>query len=662
MSHIFSLPAATDSTARASYARRRVFRPSDAALAALLSDILRGMRIVADFFIIALAYVASASLLKNYTTVPMDMAPLLRFLPIALVLKGMTMWYFGVFRSSLRHVGIPDVLGLVYAMTSSSAILVIATRWASNNVTVPGAFLVLDGALATLALMTVHVAPRIYCSEKARRQQGSRKVVVIGGGDGGASILRQLLMEPHSPIRPVAVIDDDPAKTGTRICGVTVMGNLSRLRDVVSKHRVSEILICIPSATRQQMGRILGVCRQCGVPVKTLPSLADLVSHTVSLRDLQGVAIEDVLQRERVTPDVKLTKNLLGGKTVLVTGAGGSIGSELCLQIAAAEPKRLILLDKSENSLFYSHLAVLEKYPGVDAVPCLADITDAKLLRTIFARERPTLVFHAAAFKHVGMMQLHPEEAIRNNVLGTRNVAAMAAEFGIERFVNVSTDKAVNPSCYMGLSKKLAEMTVKRYGDLQSAKFLNVRFGNVAGSSGSVLRLFSDQISKGGPIRVTDPRATRFFMSIPEAVYLILCAAARGKSGETYIFDMGKPINIYQLARTMSLLSGYTPEEEVPIEFIGLRDGEKVHEELWEPWEHPQQTENPSLCVLKGRNPNPIDVASALQRFEELLAEQEREQLVSYIDELLPAFAENRIPHFRVNDYSTPVAGNGVPV
>src|SRR5882724_3391815 len=649
MSNTFSFPAASKSSANLS---RRANVRIDSGFAAALPNILRGLRIAADLGGVALAYTVSTSLLKNYTNVPMNTTVLLSFLPVVIAVKALTLSYFGALRCSLRHAGIPDFLALAYSAVTSGLLLFAVTRLAGDQVAVPGIFLALDGAMTTGLLTVGHLSVRVYASERSRLQKCARKVVVIGAGDGGASIVRQLLMDQNTPIRPVAVVDDDAAKVGTSICGVPVVGDLRRLQRVVSSTRAAEVLICIPSATRSQMGRILAVCRKCGVPVRSLPTLRNLVDHTVSLGDLQRIQIEDVLQRERIAPDTRLAKRLLGGKTVLVTGAGGSIGSELCLQIAAAGPERMILVDKSENNLFYSHLAVMEKFPNAVAELCLTDITNMDVLRAVFDRARPSLVFHAAAFKHVGMMQLHPQEAIRNNVLGTRNVASLAAEYGAERMVNVSTDKAVNPSCYMGLSKKLAELTVKHFGETHKTKFLNVRFGNVAGSSGSVLRLFSDQINKGGPIRVTDPRATRFFMSIPEAVYLILCAAARGKGGETYIFDMGEPVNIYQLARTMSLFSGYIPEEELSIEFIGLRDGEKIHEELWESWEHPQATENPFLFVLKGQDPTPIEVMKALEEFEASLSDRNYDRLIALIDNLVPGFAENRIPRFQVCDYS----------
>lgn len=613
---------------------------------------MRGLGTAADVLLIVIAYVASVWILSKYTDLHSEAASSLQLLLMVAGAQTLALWYYGAFRCSRRYSGIPDLLSITYALGTGCVAVYVAARLVHDSGTLPADLIIVDAVIAGALLVVSHFGLRVYESERSRLQKDSRRIVIVGAGDGGASILRQLLADPNSHAQPVAIVDDDPKKIGSSICGVPVACGLARLRRLVLETHASEVLICIPSANPNQMRRILEACRESGVPVRTLPDLNNLVDNSASLRDLQHIQIEDLLRRERISPDPNLTRRLLKGKIVLVTGAGGSIGSELCLQIAAAEPKRLILIDKSENSLFYSHLAISEKCPAVDAVPCLLDVTDLEALRTVFHRERPSLVFHAAAFKHVGMMQLHPQEAIRNNVLGTRNVATLAAEFGVQRFVNVSTDKAVNPSCYMGLSKKLAELVVKRIGKAHKAAFLNVRFGNVAGSSGSVLRLFKDQIKKGGPIRITDPRATRFFMSIPEAVYLILCAASRGAAGETYIFDMGEPINIYQLARTISLFSGLAPGEEVPIEFIGMRNGEKVHEELWEPWESPQATENPYLFVLKGQSPISLDIAKTVEEFEASLTARDYDQLTTHIDECLPNFARNRTPKLEEHDYT----------
>jgi FlaA1/EpsC-like NDP-sugar epimerase len=327
---------------------------------------------------------------------------------------------------------------------------------------------------------------------------------------------------------------------------------------------------------------------------------------------------------------------------VLVTGAGGSIGSELCRQIAAADPKRLIVIDKSENSLFYCHMGLGEAFPELEITPYLTDVTDSHTVREIFRTEKPDFVFHAAAYKHVGMMELHPDQAIRNNVLGTRNVLMASAEAGVKTFVNVSTDKAVNPRCFMGLSKKLTELLVKEFAARHALPYMNVRFGNVAGSTGSVLRIFSEQIKKGQPIRITDPHATRYFMSIPEAVSLILCAASIGKGGETFIFNMGTPVNIYELARTLTLLAGIIPGEELPIHFTGLRAGEKVSEELWEDWELPQATENPHVFRLTGSEPLAIKIIPAVQQLQELLTTHDQAGLLLYLDEMVPNFAIQR--------------------
>jgi FlaA1/EpsC-like NDP-sugar epimerase len=651
MSHTFVLPAEAKAPRKPSMASGSdVIQAKAWNVASALS---RSSIVLLDLFVVAFTYYIAVRILLSYTTLRMGIAYTPMFVVLVIATKGMALWHFGVFKGSLRYAGVRELLGLVAALFVSAVLLFAVSHVAAAGSSVPMPLFLLDASLCGIALGTVHFSLRMYDSEKARQHMTSKRAVIIGAGDGGASILRQLCMNPDSGIRPVAIIDDDPAKLGSSICGVAVMGDLTRLKQVVSSHQASEVLICIPSLTRAQMKRILAVCKECEVPIRTLPTLRELVDGNVSLRDLQRVQIEDVLQRERITPDPILTRTLLEGKVVLVSGAGGSIGSELCLQIAAAGPRLLILVDKSENSLFYSHLAISEKFPGVKTKPCLADITDEELMRLIFQRERPELIFHAAAFKHVGMMQLHPYEAIRNNVLGTHILASLAQEIGVQRFVNISTDKSVNPRCYMGLSKKFAEMTVKHHGEKHQSRFLNVRFGNVAGSTGSVLRLFNEQIKKGGPLRVTDPQATRYFMSIPEAVYLILCAAARGKHGETYIFDMGEPINIYKLARTLSLFSGFTPEEELPIEFIGLRDGEKVHEELWESWERPVVTDNPLLFLLKGTNPAPIDIASAIEMFDGFLKTRDHEGLLQYIDSLMPAFAQGQIPNVEIQDYSS---------
>jgi FlaA1/EpsC-like NDP-sugar epimerase len=414
---------------------------------------------------------------------------------------------------------------------------------------------------------------------------------------------------------------------------VKILGGVARLGEIAAAKRADEILICIPSALPEQMRTILAACRAAEMPVRTLPSISELMDGKVSRRDIRSPQIEDLLQREPIAVDVNETRRVVGDKVVLVTGAGGSIGSELCRQIAAAGPRKLLLLDKSENSLFYVHREVAERIGAANAKPLLVDLVYRERVREILRDERPDVIFHAAAHKHVALLELHPQEAIRNNVLGTRNVAEAAKEFGVARFVNISTDKAVNPKSFLGISKRLTELCVQELAEPNcGTRFSNVRFGNVAGSTGSVVRIFWDQIQKGGPIRVTDPRATRYFMSVPEAVHLILRAATMGRGGETFVFEMGEPVRIYDLAKTMILCAGLKPHRDVAIEFTGLNTGEKITEDLWEAWETPSLTEHSRILKIAGARELPLEALHCVGVMEAYLQLGDREGLLEYLE------------------------------
>ena len=445
-----------------------------------------------------------------------------------------------------------------------------------------------------------------------------------------------------SSSRPVVLVDDDPQKWGRTCCGIPIAGGTRHLARIAAASEADEILICIPSATHRQMHDILEASRRSNVPVRSLPSLNELMRSpsrgSVSRRDLRSARIEDLLQRDEIAVDENETRKTVGGKVVLVSGAGGSIGSELCHQIAAAGPSRLLLVDKSENSLFYVHREITERLRDLHATPILVDITDRARIAQILRDERPDIVFHAAAYKHVAMLERYPLEAIRNNVLGTRNLAEAAIECGAARFINISTDKAVAPRNYMGLSKKITELFVQELARGAATTFSSVRFGNVAGSTGSVLRLFWDQIQNGGPVRVTDPRATRYFMSISEAVHLILRAAAIGAGGETFVFDMGAPLNICELAKTMMLFAGVRPGVDIPIEFIGLQEGEKLTEELWEIWEKPAPTAFSRILAIRNDDPRARGIVAKIGRMEDLFSRGENDRLLQYLHHSFPDF------------------------
>lgn len=594
--------------------------------------------LAAELTLTALSYILSVLVLYGPGARGYFLAP-----PTILLLLGFrfgALYFIGPFKSSLRHTSIHELLSIVKAIGLSSALIfVFLNRQGLALERLPLALIVLDWALSQMLVSGLHFGKRISQTQQLLWRKPNRRVAIVGAGDAGMSLVRELSSDPRSTCRPVAIFDDNPHWHGTTICGVPVVGGAQQLTRAAQARAVDEVLICIPSATRSEMSRILSICRQSGLPVRTLPTLAEIVDGKVSRRDLRNLQIEDLLQRKELLCDPAEVREVVEGQVVMITGAGGSIGSELSRQIAAGNPAKLLLLDKTENSLFYIDRELRERFPGLSLKPLLVDVTQRDRVEEIFAVEKPSLVFHAAAYKHVGLLELHPTEAIRNNVLGTRNVAFAALHHGAQRFVNISTDKAVNPENYMGLSKKLTELCIQKLSARNSTRFMNVRFGNVAGSTGSVLRLFWEQIQNGDALHVTDPRATRFFMSIPEAVYLILRAAGQGKGGETFVLEMGEPINIYELAKSMSLLAGFAPGKEIAIHFVGLRPGEKVNEELWAEWEHPVSTPQKGIRVMTEQDQLASDILSVIQELEVALTAGDRRALNACLATLFPAFA-----------------------
>ena len=429
-----------------------------------------------------------------------------------------------------------------------------------------------------------------------RARRDASRVVVVGAGDGGRLVLREILRNPQLGMAPVGFVDDDPAKRGMRVDGVKVLGTTDQLGRILDEVEPDEITIAIPSAPGTLRARVVRAARERGIPVRTLPTVFELLQagsgHVV--RQVREVQVEDVLGRDPVRMELDRVGAYLPGEVVMVTGAGGSIGSELARQIARVGPRRLILVDHSEESMFRIQRELEDDRhvpPSLLAV-VLVDCKEGERMREVFAEHEPSIVFHAAAYKHVGLMERNPVEAVRNNALATRLVARVAAEAGVRRFVLVSTDKAVEPATVMGASKALAEFAIEaaqqRWPD---TKFATVRFGNVLGSSGSVVPIFRRQIALGGPVTVTDERMTRYFMTIPEAVQLIIRSGSLGEGGETFVLQMGEPVSILQLARDMIELSGLTADRDIAIEITGRRPGEKLHEALFNPYERPRPTQ-----------------------------------------------------------------------
>ncbi len=426
---------------------------------------------------------------------------------------------------------------------------------------------------------------------------GKKRTMIIGGGAAGAMVIRELLLSEKSENRVVCVADDNPAKIGTYLRGVRIAGTTEEIPDLVERHRIEEIIFAIPSASRSERARILGICRETGCRLRTLPGIYQIANGDVSIQSIREVDIEDLLGRDIVQIDVDEVARFIEGKTVLITGGGGSIGSELCRLAAAQNPQRLIVFDIYENNAYDLQMELRRKYPNLDLVVLIGSVRDAARMDSVFDQYRPDLVFHAAAHKHVPLMEVSPFEAIKNNVFGTLNTAKAAAKYGVSRFVLISTDKAVNPTNVMGASKRMCEMIVQMMNDRSATEYVAVRFGNVLGSAGSVIPLFRRQIAEGGPVTVTDKRIIRYFMTIPEAVQLIFQAGAYAHGGEIFVLDMGDPVRINDLARNMIRLSGLEPDVDIPIVYTGLRPGEKLYEELLLSGEGMEKTKNDLIFI-----------------------------------------------------------------
>ena len=466
------------------------------------------------------------------------------------------------------------------------------------HLTVPRSFPAIYMLILCLLCGALRLSYR--CVRRTRaglRSEGEKRTMLIGGGQAGAIALREFQTSPRSENKVVCIIDDSPNKVGSYLRGVKIVGGRSSIPAMAEKYDVDEIVLAIPSASRQEKLQILSYCHNTSCTLRTLPGICQLANGEVRIEQIREVDIEDLLGRETVKIDLDEVAAYITGKTVLVTGGGGSIGSELFRQAAAQRPKRLIIFDIYENNAYDIQMELRRTYPELDLVVLIGSVRDRARVMQVFDRYRPDLVCHAAAHKHVPLMEMSPFEAIKNNVFGTYNVAQAADRFGTQRFILISTDKAVNPTNVMGASKRLCEMIVQMMNDRSATEYVAVRFGNVLGSAGSVIPLFRKQIRSGGPVTVTDKRVIRYFMTIPEAVQLIFQAGAYARGGEIFVLDMGEPVRIDDLARNMIRLSGFEPDVDIPVVYTGLRPGEKLYEELLLSGEGMQKTKNDLIYI-----------------------------------------------------------------
>jgi len=583
----------------------------------------------ADLILLTASYILSYMI--RFETLNLASTPYVPLIPPTLPLiilgKLITFYLFGLYRGVWRYSGIYDLLNIIKGTALSSVLIGFIFFYGFRIVGFPRSVLVIDWLLTLIFVAGLRLLIRLCLSPsfsllKAKdlihpswRSAPPVNLLVVGAGDAGEKILREIWDNPRLPYQVMGFLDDDVRKRGLSIHGLPVLGKIEELPRVVKERRVQELLIAIPSASGRQMRRIVSLCRDAGVRFKTIPGLGDLINGRVSIKEIRDVSYEDLLGREPIQLDERVISACLGGKRILVTGAGGSIGSELCRQIARFSPELLICYDRTENALFHLEMRILSDIPNLSYRSFIGDTLDESRLSEVFQNTAPQVVFHAAAYKHVPLMELNPIEAIKNNILSTQKVAFMADRSGVERFVQVSTDKAVEPINIMGATKRAAELVIQSFPQIGSGKYVAVRFGNVVGSEGSVVPLFQAQIAEGGPVTVTHREATRFFMSIPEAAQLILEAASIGKGGEILLLEMGLPVRIVELAEDLIRLSGKEPYADIDIVFTRLRPGEKLHEELIAEDENALPTSYPKIRILK---PSPVDKAKVLQDVEKL--------------------------------------------
>jgi FlaA1/EpsC-like NDP-sugar epimerase len=565
--------------------------------------------------------------------------------PSVVVIEYVLLSALGVPTLSWRYISLRETARIALAVAFATVIL-LAGRLAApvvfKVVVVPYGVLCMNFFLCFVGLVGVRATRRIYgeIAERKLRSAGRKRqrVLLIGAGQAGVVVAREIASRPDLALHPVGFLDDDHLKVGTRIGGLAVLGRIDEVAEIAARKRVHRVLITIANAAGPQIRAIVTRCRDAGLDTKIIPGIYEIVGERVNLSRIREVAIEDLLGREQVQLDDDQLTASIRGAVVMVTGAGGSIGSELCRQVCRYSPARLVLVERFENALFEIHRELVATYPEATIDPQVGDVTDARRMEQVFRDARPAIVFHAAAHKHVPMMECNPGEAVKNNIGGTRLVADLADRAGVERFVLVSTDKAVNPTSVMGATKRVAEIYTQALAQRSQTRFVTVRFGNVLGSNGSVIPIFKQQIAAGGPVTVTHPDMQRYFMTIPEASQLVLQAGAMGSGGEIFILDMGEPVKIVDLARDLITLSGFRPGVDIEITFNGVRPGEKLFEQLATDAEHADKTKHPKIFIGRIASPPWTEVLRGLDELGAVVDDGDAGRIRSALRALVPEY------------------------
>jgi len=612
----------------------------------------RGLQTALDIATLSVAYWL-AYLFRFEFSIPANwLRVLFTTWPYVVAIHYVALALFGVPRMSWRYIAMGDVGRILSSVATATGVLV-AVRLLGPSlgsgwlvVTIPLGVLATFFALGFLGLVGLRAMRRMQGEASDRRRQTAgderHRVLLIGAGQAGVMVANEIARRADLGLVAVGFLDDDPLKVGTSIGGLPVLGTTKDIGQIAERKHAQRALITIANVPGQQIRRIAELCRDAHLETKIIPGIYEIVGDKVNLSRIREVAIEDLLGREPVQLDEEIVGASIRSRVVLVTGAGGSIGSELCRQICRFGPARLVLVERFENALFEIHRELTAAFPHVPIDPRVADVCDAVRMELVFDEGKPELVFHAAAHKHVPMMEWNPGEAVKNNVGGTRTLAQLSDRFGVQRFVLVSTDKAVNPTSVMGATKRVAEIFLQAISHRSSTKFVTVRFGNVLGSAGSVIPIFREQISRGGPITVTHPEMRRYFMTIPEASQLVLQAGGMGEGGEIFILDMGEPVKIIDLARDLITLSGLRPDDDVEIRFSGVRPGEKLFEELATDAEHADKTKHPKVFIGRIKPHGWEEVSAGVDALMTLTATAAHDRIRAALGELVPEYRTPR--------------------
>jgi FlaA1/EpsC-like NDP-sugar epimerase len=603
--------------------------------------------LAADIFLVITAVLASFALRLDVGPVFSFYLPsALQMVAIAIILKPSIYYLFGMYRRYWVYASVRELrLIFIATITASAAVgltVVVVRAMGGFAVGFPRSVIGIDWLLSLFSVGGLRVIIRLLAesgqiSQKADSFQQNRRVVIAGAGDAGVLVLREMQRNPQLHMIPVAFVDDDPEKKGMEIHGVKVMGGLADVDEVVARSFADEVVIAIPTAPGPVVRLLTEECRAKGIPFRTMPGIYELIGGKVSVNRLREVDISDLLRREPAELDDEAVGRAITGRRVMVTGAGGSIGLEICRQVARWNPNLLILLGHGENSIFDALIELRQDFPSMSMNPVIADIRDIERVSDVFENLHPEVVFHAAAHKHVSLMEVNVEEAVTNNVLGTKNVVEAAIAARTERFVFISTDKAVQPSSVMGATKRVAEMIVRDAAERTGRAFVTVRFGNVLGSRGSIVPIFKHQIAQGGPITITHPEMKRFFMTIPEAVHLVLQSASMGQGGDLFVLKMGEQIRIVDLAEDLIRLSGLEPGRDIHIQFTGIRPGEKLSEALWDEDLDYSDTPHPDIVRVETNGiMSGVSLQATIDELMRLAMEGDGQAIVGLLDERVP--------------------------